>query len=254
MKLKKEIQKARAVSYAPQSNQVAVADQKYDFATKAYKTTVKLYDAASGAPAGEVSADTSLSNIAISKDGTTVTVIGNGAKDTTEKRESTPSGLQPAERTKFRQMHDGRSTQAVVARFGEGAIKKIPSWYSPPSRSTFIRLADKTVLIPFGSNVAVTYGDDGTMSIEPTGPEYHQGSAYNPKTKRFVTGSRCSITIMKQGNQSATQHKLRRLPGYSEYPLQIIRGKDGNWFASTTAFRLVKFNLLDGIEKAVPVF
>lgn len=249
-KVKKKLRKARYFSYAPGANKIVVADNSYEYKTKKYFTNLRVLNGETFKLEKKLKIPGQTAGLDVDDDATTVSIITNGVKDTTETRESPTSDMSDAERTEFRQRHDQRSSEHIVVSLSEGEKSRHKSWFSFSGNSTIVRTGDGVMVLPFYSGGAYMK-DAGETSFVNTGTRSQNGALIDGDT--IITGSFSSITVKDPSDEESTVHKFKKLAGSGDYPVSIIKGKDG-FFASTNGFRVIRFTPTDGIDTVEPVY
>lgn len=227
-----------AVSYAPESNRMALLENKYDGGI------LRIVQAANGKEMSKITfpdIDTEL--VALSPDGARALILTDDDQSEDEPKLGIPSDLKDYDKYVFRQKNDGYLSQVLDVDLKAGTYTATRTYYRVSYPEQVRMLGDDMLIIKDRDDSAVVPAD-GSASMLNLGEGFISKARISDDGQSMMLNSSNKVAIVPLANgavgEPSSEYEVDRIEGPTEHVTAADESSDGTLYMGTNAYRLWK--------------
>jgi hypothetical protein len=218
---------------------------------------IQIFSMNDGVEKCKVKIDHPIAAFGLNPDGTRLAVFSKFIEDKSEPviaSKDIPKDLKGLDKNIFKEKNDGKASMFYLFEVPTGKqLFSAKTFYSTRSKST-VFFDGNTVMVTNYSNINAKIGPDGKSEIFELMNSYNYGMGISPDHKWLGTGGLARGTYTTVNGLGRVEFKIPKLAGWPEYFKDFAFDAQGNAYATTSAFRLIKIKPGGKVDKAVAVY
>lgn len=165
-----------------------------------------------------------------------------------------PKDLKGLDRDKFKMMNDGKTS--IFSEYDPVSGRKIfekTIYYSVSQYSKIVVNSNEVFIFTFGNRNA-RISSKAEVTLFKKGKHFNYGIGVSVDGKNIATGGLRRGVIFSVNSEKSVTYNVPSIKGWPEYLKGFAFSKNGEIFAGTSAFRLLKLNENGELLKAISVY